>query len=141
MAVRVVDALEVIAVQVQDTVLLLTSAGGHTLHPLAEEVAIGQRGQRVVQGLMGQLLLELMSVADIVHVEDHPANCRVIHAVGELDPQMAPFAIPAEQPRLDLGRRPSPTGHGPSPCLRCVVAIVRVDQPVEGLDTLAVGEE
>ena len=88
----VVDALEVVAVQVQDAVLLVAGIGGGALHPVAEEVPVGEAGERVVKGLVGQLLLELVAVADISHVEDDPGDCGVIEAIGQLHPRMTPFA-------------------------------------------------
>ena len=40
------------------------------LHPVAEQRAVGQTGQRVVQGLMGKLLLRPPTLGHVVHRDD-----------------------------------------------------------------------
>jgi hypothetical protein len=126
-AAGVVDPLEVVAVQVENAVIPARHCAG-VFHALAEEVAVGQSRQRVVEVLMGQLLLELVPLADVCDVEHDAVDRRIIEAVGQLRPDMAPFSVPATQPRLHFRHGARPAGHDSIPGLRRALAIIRMQQ-------------
>ena len=52
------------------------------LDPLPEQRAVGQPGQRVVEGLVDQLALQPLAVADVTGVEHDAADVRVGEQVG-----------------------------------------------------------
>ena len=95
---RVVDRLEVVEVHEQDRhgslVALLTLEG--VRHAVAEQHTVPQSGQRVVERLVRQLLLERLALADVAGREDDAVDVRVVHQVRaqRLGQDHAPVAAP-----------------------------------------------
>jgi hypothetical protein len=101
----VVDLLEAVQVQEQH---------GHrgcfppapfegVVDPVLEQGPVGQRGQVVVEGLVGQLVLELAALGDVAGVEDQPAHAGVVEQVGdgELHRALLPVAVLEWELQLD----------------------------------------
>jgi hypothetical protein len=131
MAERVIDALEVVTVQVEDTVLGLARSCAGALHTVAEQLPVGKSGQCVVQSLVGQPLLKLMAVADIGHIDHDPVDCRVTKSIGQLHPDVTPFTVQAKEARLDLRHCAVAAGRHSLPCLCGMIAIFGVNHPFE----------
>src|ERR671924_190744 len=96
----VVDGLEVVEVDEHDADGGRASLGAHErlLDAVGEEGAVGEIRHRVVEGLMGELLLEGLALADVAAVQDDPVHVlvaqeiRVLHL--ELEP--GPVAVPKQ---------------------------------------------
>ena len=56
--------------------------GQRVAHPVAEQRPVGQPGQRVVEGLVGELLLQPLPLAHVAGVEHDAAHGRVVQQVG-----------------------------------------------------------
>jgi hypothetical protein len=95
----VVDRLEVVQVDEEDGGVAEVAAVEGVLDPLAEQAAVGQPGQRVVEGLEGQLLLEGLALLQVAGVEDDAGRVEVAGAAAGdgLDGQPGPVAL-AEPP-------------------------------------------
>ena len=80
---RVVDRLEVVQVHEQHRgVLVLARLPVQcVLDTVAEQSAVGESGHGVVEGLVGELLLELLALADVAHVDHDAGHVRVVHQV------------------------------------------------------------
>ena len=80
----VVDLLEVIEVEEEhgDGVPLPLRELERVIHAVAEEGAVGQPGERVVEGLVQQLLLEALPLGDVAGVEHDAVHDRVAQQVG-----------------------------------------------------------
>ena len=79
MAVRVVDDLEVIEVQVQDAdrtsaAYLLSQRQGQVVH---HQVTVGQPGQRIGEGAARQLVLRGLAGTDVLDVGDGEVRLRL----------------------------------------------------------------
>ncbi len=102
----VVDGLEVVEVEEQDRDRFLErlAQGQGVLDPVAEQAAIGQVGEGIVEGLVGELLLELLALADVTGVEHEPSDAWVLDRVADRGLDGDPVAVavaPAEfDPRL-----------------------------------------
>ena len=61
-----------------------------------EERTVREPGQRVVEGLVDELLLERLALADVARVEDEAADVRVVEQVRDRDLRAAepPVAVP-----------------------------------------------
>ena len=96
---RVVDRLEVVEVHEEhrDRPTVAQLAVERVLHTVGEQGAVRQPGQRVVQRLVLELLLELLPLGDVSRVQDDPPHVGVVHQVR------------AE--RFDVPHRPVPVHH------------------------------
>jgi hypothetical protein len=90
----VVDLLEAVQVQEQHG-----HRGGLPLGPLEgvvdpvlEQGPVGQGGERVVEGLVDELVLQAAAFGDVAGVEHQPAHAGVVEQVGdgELDGALVP---------------------------------------------------
>ena len=99
----VVDGLEVVEVDEHD---------GHpdpfaqrprhrVADALVEQRAVGQVGDGVVEGLVGELLLELLALGDVAAVEDDAADGLVVEQVGVQDLEVTQLAVLGLQQALD----------------------------------------
>ena len=70
-------------------------------HALAEQRAVGESGDRVVERLMGQLVLEDLALAHVTGVEDEAADVLVGQQVGEQDLELARAAVLLQQRALE----------------------------------------
>jgi hypothetical protein len=79
----VVDDLEVVEVEEQhrDVLIVLAGGGKRALQPLLEQRAIGEAGERVVEGLVAQLVLERLALPDVAHAEQQALDGGVGEAV------------------------------------------------------------
>ena len=105
----VVDRLEVVEVEEddRDAVLLATVAGDGVAHALDEQGAVGEVGDRVVEGLVGELLLEGLALADVAAVEHDPADGVVLEQVRVQDLELAQRPVGVAQRALEhLGLAP-----------------------------------
>ena len=84
MAEAVVDGLEVIQIDEQQGNSVVFAFG--TLEPLfdpiAEQHAIGQVGQRIVERLVRELILEAFAVADVAGGEHQSADVDVVEQIA-----------------------------------------------------------
>ena len=99
----VVDALEVVDVDGDDRDLTLDAlrAGDGVLQAVHEERAVGEAGEGVVEGLVGELLLRLLALGGVAGVEDDAADVAVVEEVGGDGLDVAPVAMLVEQAELD----------------------------------------
>ena len=75
---------------------------------IAEQRPVREVGDRIVKGLIGELLLELLALGDVAQVDDDPADRGVVQQVGEqtLGVQQATVAVAnAKLERLGGSRR------------------------------------
>ena len=139
----VVDGLEVVEVEEDDrqAELLAPGAGDRVAHALVEQRAVGQVGDRVVEGLVGELLLEGLALAHVAAVEDDAADRGVLEQVGVQDLEVPDAAVAVREQALDrLG--PAARAHDPPPeATQQADVLVGVQQTLEGLaDELLGGE-
>ena len=73
---RVVDVLEVVEVEEHDSHVAPGAAGQRerVLDAIAEEVPVGEPGQRIVKRQLAQLLFEALALADVAQVERQPLH-------------------------------------------------------------------
>jgi hypothetical protein len=99
----VVDRLEVVEVEEQDGVTLGTTAFAlqRALGPVLEQRAVRELGEPVVQGLMGQLVLQLLALGRVTAREhdrvDEGIAAQVVRDVLDLPPR----AVGVPHPPLD----------------------------------------
>ena len=115
----VVDALETVEVEIDDRRVEPAApvAPQGLLDPVAEQGAVGQAGQRVVEGLVGELLLGLLAVSHVVHVDDDAGHIGVIEQVHDAGADPDPPAVVADHLELvleDVSRRQPGAGEGRS---------------------------
>ena len=77
------------------------------LHTIAEQHAVGQAGQRVVQRLMAQVVFECLAFGDVVRVDDDAVHRGIGREVGHREIECAPFAAATGHAQLGSmrGRR------------------------------------
>ncbi len=122
----VVHLLEVVEVEEQhrDVPALPARERQRVADPVAEERAVGEPGQRVVEGLVQELLLEALAFADVADVEHDAANGRVLDQVGGDGLGLERGPVGLAEPPLDGGREAgreagvAKEGHGALPVLR-----------------------
>ena len=107
----VVHPLEVVQVHEEDRdrVRLPLRQRQRVAHAVAEQGAVGEAGERVVEGLVGELLLQALPLADVAGVEHDAAHGRVTREVGRQDLGAEPRAVGLAEPPLDRSgdaRRP-----------------------------------
>jgi hypothetical protein len=97
----VVHVLEAVEVDVDDPRIerCPCAARQRVLDPVTEERPVRQAGQRVVEGLVHELLLRLLPIGDVVDVDHHAVHRRVVQQVHR----------PRPEPELDTVR----TSHTP----------------------------
>ena len=64
------------------------------LHAVGEERAVGEVGDRIVEGLMGELLLERLPLADVAAVQDDPTYVLVLAGVACAAPRIGASGRP-----------------------------------------------
>ena len=106
----VVDDLEPVEVEEQhaDAPPVRASPPQGGLEQVGEPGAVGQSGQRVVEGLMGQPGLRLPALGDVAGVDDDPADARVGQEVGDRGLDPAPRAVSVAGAVVDGRLRPRP---------------------------------
>ena len=75
------------------------------VHPVAEQGAVGQAGQRIMEGLVQQLLLEALPLGHVAGVEHDAVDDGIAQQVGGDD--------------LGMERRAVGLPEAPSPAARC----------------------
>ena len=68
-----------------DAAAVAARAGDGVAHALGEQRAVGEARDRVVEGLVRELLLERLALADVAAVEDDAADVLVVEQVRVLD--------------------------------------------------------
>ena len=115
----VVDVLEVVEVDEEGgDRRVRASAGDGVLDPVLEEGPVGQVGERVVEGHVGELVLQRPALGVVADVQDVATHVGVLEQVAgrDLDPSaptvgMADAALEgAGGTRLDLAERPVDDG-------------------------------
>ena len=109
----VVDLLEAVQVEEQHghrRRLALGPLEG-VVDPVLEQGPVGQRGQRVVEGLVDELVLELAALGDVAGVQDQAADAGVVEQVGDGELDGAPVAVAVAQRQLQLEHAVGPLGH------------------------------
>ena len=108
----VVDGLEVVEIDEQHrhADALAQGPGHRVAHALVEQRAVGQMGDRIVEGLVGELLLERLALGDVAAVEHDPADRAVAEQVGVQDLEVAQARRPcaragSRSPRRGRSRR------------------------------------
>ena len=81
----VVDGLEVVEVQEQhrERPAVVAPATERVLHAIAEQRPVREVGDRVVERLVGELLLELLALGDVAQVDDDSADGGLVQKVGD----------------------------------------------------------
>jgi len=77
-------------------------------HTIQEERAVGQSGQRVMEGLMTELLLEGTAIGDITTIADNGTDVGVAEEIGEDRLELAPASVDMKEPRLKMALAPGP---------------------------------
>ena len=67
-------------------------AGERLLQAVAEECAVGQHGETVVEGLPRELFLQANALGDVPRVQHHAADAAVGAEVGDVRLEVAPLA-------------------------------------------------
>ena len=112
-------------------VLLATVARDGVAHALDEQRAVGQVGHRVVEGLVGELLLEGLALADVAAVEDDPAHGLVVEQVGVQDLELAQRAVAVAQRALEHLGLAAGVGGAVGQQVQQAALLVGVQQAVE----------
>ncbi len=99
----VVDVLEVVQVAEHHRQLARAAAAQGVVQAVAEQPAVGQPGQRVVQGLVGQLALQLHPGGDVAQGQHQPPDAGVGEQVGERALDVHGPAVGTGQAEPDLG--------------------------------------
>ena len=105
-------------------------AGDRVAHALGEQRAVGEARDRVVEGLVGELLLERLALGDVAAVEDDAADVLVVEQVRVQDLELA-AALPSRWRSVH-----SRTSVPPSPSARR-----RRREQVQQAALLAAGEQ
>ena len=90
---------------IADAALLAAAARDRVTDALDEQRAVGQAGDRVVEGLMGELALEGLALADVAGVQDDAADMLVAGQVGEQDLELARGPVLVGQRAFERLRR------------------------------------
>ena len=106
----VVDHLEVVDVHEQHGNRCRPAVGAveGMGDPVEEERPVGQSGQRVVEGLMVELLLQGPPVGDVAAVEHDGSDVRIVEQVGHDGLHLAPAAVSPQDPALVADRADGP---------------------------------
>ena len=100
----VVDLLEAVEVEHEhgQHAVRARRPGEGLVEAVAEQGAVGETGQSVVEGLARQLLFQADALGDVTRVEDDPANAPVLAQVADVGLEMAPFTEAVGHPEHDL---------------------------------------
>ena len=103
MAEAVVDGLELVEVDEHDGNRCSgpLGAGERMLDAIREQRPVGEVRDGVVEGLMGELLLEHLALADVAAVQDDSADVLVREQVGVLDLELEPRSVAMLQRAVD----------------------------------------
>ena len=106
MAEAVVHGLEVVEVDEEDgeEVLPAHAALERVADPVREEGAVREAGQRVVEGLVRELLLELPAVGHVAGGDHHARDVRVVEEVVEDALELARGAVLAAERQVAVHR-------------------------------------
>jgi diguanylate cyclase (GGDEF)-like protein len=110
MAEGVVHGLEVVEVDEQHGDLVPAPAGDgeRVAHPVPEQRAVGEPGERIVERLVGELLLQPLALAHVAGVEHDALDRAVVEQVGRQHLAVEPGAVRLAEPPLgrtgDAGR-------------------------------------
>src|SRR6266540_390923 len=88
----------------QDCELVAAEPGERLLQAVAEERAVGQRGEPVVEGLPRQLLSQANPLGDVPCVQHDSADAAVGPEVGDARFDVPPLAEPVPDPENRLRR-------------------------------------
>ena len=99
----VVDGLEVVEVDEQHRHPhpLAQRSRHRVAHALIEQRPVGEVGHRIVEGLVGELLLERFALGDVAAVEHDPADRAVGEQVGVEDLEMAKASVLVREQAVD----------------------------------------
>ena len=99
----VVDGLEVVEVDEHDADRRAAADRAHdrVLDAVGEQRAVGEARDRVVEGLVGELVLERLALADVAAVQDDAADVLVLEQVRVLDLELEPGAVAVPERALD----------------------------------------
>ena len=78
--------------------------GQRLIEPIAEQRAVREAGEAVVEGLVGELLLEPHSLGHVSGVEDHAADVAVAAEIADVRLEDPLFAEPVDHPEHELVR-------------------------------------
>ena len=76
-------------------------AHDRVLDAVGEERAVGEPGDRVVERLVRELVLERLALADVAAVQDDAADVLVVEQVGVLHLELQPRAVAVPERALD----------------------------------------
>ncbi len=111
----VVDPLEPVEVEVEHGER--SAPAGRLLQCVVQAVGeqrpVGEVGERIVEGLVGELVLELLALGDVACVEDDAGHVGVVEQARAEDLGVAPHTVAAEDAQLG-GDVASPRGALPS---------------------------
>src|SRR5207302_2499426 len=101
----VVDQLEVVQVHIEDGSPVAAPAGTRQRlsDTVVEELTVGKAGERVVEGLVPEGLLERLAVGDVPGVEDDACLLAALEKVARRHLDKAPGAVAPPHPALDGG--------------------------------------
>ena len=136
----IVDGLEVVQVDEDDghPDALAQRACHGVANALVEQRAVGEVGDRIVEGLVGELLLELLALGDVAAVEDDPADGVVVEEVGVQDLEVTQLAVLGLQQALDDLGTAGGTGAAGEAAQQAPL-LLGVQQRLEGLTDHIVG--
>ena len=99
----VVDRLEVVEVHEDhgQPGALAAGARDRMSHPLDEQRAVGEVGDGIVEGLVGELLLEDLALAHVTAVEHDAVDVLVVEQVGVEHLELAHAAVAVDQAALE----------------------------------------
>ena len=102
---RVVGVLEVVEVDEEGghRVTGAPCPDQHLVGPVQDQLAVGQSGQRVVQGAVGEELLELLPLGDVADVGDVAGHRGPVELVGDHGLDVAAGAVPPDHAELEDG--------------------------------------
>src|SRR5207245_4215535 len=84
MAEGIIDVLEVVEVEEHDRhrALAALGEGQRVLHAIAEQIAVGEQRQGIVERQLPQLLLERLALADVAEIERETLDRRILHEIA-----------------------------------------------------------
>ena len=138
----VVDSFEVVEVEEDDgeAELLAARAGHRVAYALVEQGAVGQVGDRVVEGLMGELLLKRLALADVAAVEHDAPHRAVLEQVVVQDLEVADAAVLVGEQAFDRLRTAADSAAFPE-TQEQAHAVARMQHPLKRLPDELLGGE
>ena len=99
----VVDGLEIVEVDEHDADRPASADRAHDglLDAVCEQRSVGEAGDRVVEGLVCELILERLALADVSTVQDDAADVLVLQQVCVLNLELEPGAVSMPERALD----------------------------------------